>query len=228
VNVQRQHVLIPGTRVTFKRRLDWFASLPPERWDTIPHAAKRERQRVDGAWSGGLESRLNRCRAVVPGPGFGEGHREVERSSFGWWHGRRGIIAAVTEKLPQGRYLVLARFQAESPGSWSRSAHHFDPSIPEEVENEGDWELLYNDLADPAGTLEAIVTGRSIIAEYTPELLERWDEEARAREAYWRQTSEEIARRFHEKKAGTLAVGEAEGILRDVNREPDDTWHALA
>ena len=136
-----------------------------------------------------------------------------------------GIIATVRERLPKARFLVESDFVEERDGFLGGNAHHFDASIPEEVEDEEDWDLLYNGLRDGAGTLQAIVTGRSLLAAWTPDLLERWDAEWKARQARNHREYLERRRRVMEERAPSVATSMAENILRDANREPDETWH---
>jgi hypothetical protein len=195
--------------------------------DALPRAAVRERERLVGAVErGGLESRILRCPGVHSG-GYRRG--AIVATPMGIFaslsHGDRiGTIVTAIEKLPRGRVRVEADFRESSNAD---VAECFDASIPEiadvpedasEEEIEAWWEEHHNGLRDPAGSLTAIVHQAAFKYLWTPDLLDRLDEEAQAEAKESEARREARRRELAERYAGSRMARAAEAITREAAR----------
>jgi hypothetical protein len=230
VAVKRQHILIPGTEITYVERHKMFEALPMEQWNALPRAGRDEHTRLGRAWRDGLESRLGRCTGVYA-PQFDDGHLVGHESLLR--HARLGIVATVISTRPRA-VLVEAEFVAERGGLLSRG-DAFNPNLPEEPDEDASdeeidaWIDAYEDACrDRAGTLRAIVHPVSVKYAWTDDLIERLDAEHEEKKRRKRAEAEQRHRAMLERHAGEIMEREAEAILREANRPPDDEWEALA
>jgi hypothetical protein len=234
VQIRPQHVLIPGTEITYKQRLDSFSSLDLDR---LPLAAVREHRRLQGAVKyGGLKSRLDRCPGVYPGM-FGNEATVTTGEGIGMaairLGDRVGTIATPIEKLARGRFRVESHYRE----SREPIADCFDASIPEiaDVDDDADddeidlwWETNHNGLRDPEGTLTAIVHQAAFKYLWSEDLLEQINVEQREQRAASRAAMEQRRRELAERNAERIVDKAIEQITREAARPSDDEWKPMA